>query len=206
MAGSPFLFDTDFRQERRKSAVTDEHVASARAEGHAQGFAAGEARARAESDHEIAALASLLSSQLTMLQADADARAAQIEEAAVELAVTLARRLGGGALARHPLAEIEEVARECFAHARTAPHLAVRVGEAGVEEVDRLLARLARESGYAGKIVVLGEPDMVAGSARIEWADGGMTVDPARRDDALKTGIERFFSGIDAGKTGETGT
>jgi flagellar assembly protein FliH len=206
MAGSPFLFDTDFRQERRKSAVTDEHVAAARAEGHAQGFDEGEAQARAQSDREIAALASLLSSQLTMLQADAEARAAEIEEAAVELAVTLARRLGGGALARHPLAEIEEVARECFAHARTAPHLAVRVGEAGVEQVDRLLARLAREAGYAGKIVVLGEPDMAAGSARIEWADGGMTVDPARRDEALEAGIGRFFSGLDAGKMGVTGT
>jgi flagellar assembly protein FliH len=206
MAGSPFLFDTDFRQERRKATISEEHVAEARAEGHAQGLAEGAARARAESDRELAALASLLSSQLTMLQEDAEARAGQIEEAALDLAVTLARKLGGGALARHPLADIEQVARECFAHARIAPHLAIRVAEAGVEQVDRLLARLAREAGYAGKIVVLGEPDMANGSARIEWADGGMMIDPARRDDALKDSVARFFAGrIDADRTGETG-
>jgi flagellar assembly protein FliH len=206
MAGSPFLFDTDFRQERRKSVISEEHVANARAEGYAQGVAEGEARARAGNDREIAALASLLSSQLSMIQADAETRAALIEEAAVELAVTLARKLGGGAIARHPLADIEQVARECFAHARTAPHLAIRVGEAGVEQVDRLLGRLAREAGYAGKIVILGEPDMADGSARIEWADGGMTIDPARRDDALRDSIGRFFGGrFDAVTTGENG-
>jgi flagellar assembly protein FliH len=196
MAGSsPFLFQTDFRQERRKNAISEEDVARARAEGQRQGEAEGEARARGDSEREIAALASLLSSQLTMLQADAEARAAQIEEGALELAVTLARKLGGAALAKFQLAEIEAMARECFTHARLAPHLVVRVGESEIDQVDRLLGKLAREAGFAGKIVVLGEPDIQASAARIEWADGGMAVDLAAREAALKNCIDRFFAG-----------
>jgi flagellar assembly protein FliH len=196
MAGSsPFLFQTDFRQERRKNAITEEDIIRARAEGRREGEAAGEARARGESEREMASLAALLSSQITTLQMDAEARAAIIEEAALELAVLLARKLGGAALARYPLAEIEAVARECFRHARAAPHLAVRVAEDRIEAVERLLAKLARESGYGGKIVVLGEPGLDRQAARIEWADGGLCIDPAAREAALQACIDRFFAG-----------
>ncbi|MGL4728993.1 MAG: FliH/SctL family protein, partial [Bosea sp. (in: a-proteobacteria)] len=160
-----------------------------------QGEAEGEARARSDSEREMAALASLLSSQLTALHEDAQARAARIEETALELAVTLARKLGGAALARFPLADIEAMARECFTHARLAPHLVVRVGESQIDEVDRLLGKLAREAGFAGKIVVLGEPDIQLSAARIEWADGGMVVDAAARETAIQTCIDRFFAG-----------
>jgi hypothetical protein len=31
-----------------------------------------------------------------------------------------------------------------------------------------MFARVGRESGYAGKVVVLGDPDMPAGDARME--------------------------------------
>ena len=37
-----------------------------------------------------------------------------------------------------------------------------------------MLKRLARERGFEGRIVVLGEPDIALGDARLEWADGGI--------------------------------
>ncbi len=194
MAGAPpFLFQTDFRQERRKNAITEADVARARAEGRAEGEAEGEARARAAADRDMAALASLLSSQLSMLLDDAASRAAEIEAGALACALTFARGIAGAALQRAPLAEIEALAREALIHARSAPHLAIRIAESEVETVDRLMARLARETGYAGQVVVLGEPEMAPGAARIEWADGGLVVDPAAREAAIMASVARLF-------------
>lgn len=44
---------------------------------------------------------------------------------------------------------------------------------------------LARERGYEGRLVVLGDPDMQAGDARIEWADGGIVRERARIEAAV---------------------
>ncbi len=50
-----------------------------------------------------------------------------------------------------------------------------------------MLKRLARERGFEGRIVVLGEPDIALGDARLEWADGGI-VRERRRFEAATGG------------------
>jgi flagellar assembly protein FliH len=45
--------------------------------------------------------------------------------------------------------------------------------------------RLARERGFEGRLVVLGEPDLAPGDARMEWADGGVVRDRARIEAAV---------------------
>ncbi len=47
------------------------------------------------------------------------------------------------------------------------------------------MRRLAREHGFEGRLVVLGEPDMPPGDARLEWADGGVVRERARIEAAL---------------------
>jgi flagellar assembly protein FliH len=61
----------------------------------------------------------------------------------------------------------------------------VRVHDSLVEEAEALVKRLARERGYEGRLVVLGDPDMAAGDARIEWADGGIVRERARIEAAV---------------------
>ena len=56
----------------------------------------------------------------------------------------------------------------------------VRVQDGLVEETEALMRRLARERGYEGRLVVLGDPDLALGDARIEWADGGVVRERAR--------------------------
>ena len=86
----------------------------------------------------------------------------------------LAGTLAGQALASYPLTTIGEAAAEAFGHLRGVPHLAIRVSDALVEDVDGLARRMARERGYDGRIIVLGDQDITPGDARIEWADGGI--------------------------------
>jgi flagellar assembly protein FliH len=193
MNAAKFIFETDFRNEAHGRRVSDMDVATAREQGHAEGFAAGREAARAEANAALTHMAGVIAAQAERLLAAQDERATSIEASAAAVAVTMARRLAGAALAEKPNALIEEAARECIVHARSAPHLAVRVNEAAVEDAERLFGRLARESGYAGKVVILGEPEIAAGDARFEWADGGVVIDRAALDAAINAAAEHVL-------------
>ena len=182
----PFLFDHDFRDPGRGGARA---VAEAEERGRAAGIAQGLAQAQHSIPGRLAEAAERLGMQAAALLAEADARQARLEEEAVGLALTLARKLAGEALDANPLGPIAEAAKEAFRHLSAVPHLAVRVNEALVEEVDALLARMARERGFAGRIVVVGEPDIPLGDARLEWADGGVVRERRATEAALADAV-----------------
>ena len=39
------------------------------------------------------------------------------------------------------------------------------------------IERLAKQSGFEGRLVILAEPEIVTGDCRIEWADGGVVLE-----------------------------
>ena len=190
-AAKKFMFATDFSGNGRK-AVDEAAIESARAEGYQTGLD----QARREADQQLGALMSQLVRQSERLLAQQDERLAQIEAQAAQLAVATARSLAGAALADKPLAQLLGAARECLAHARHAPHLAIRVHESLVETVEGKLAGLARETGFAGRIVVLGEPDIALGDGRLEWADGGIAIERAELDEAVEKAVAAVFGPI----------
>lgn len=185
MTTAKFIFETDFRNEARGRRVTDVEVVQAREDGFADGYAQGQQAARAEANAALTHMAGVIAAQAERLLAGQEERWGAIEAAAAALAVTIARRMAGAAMADRPAALIEQAARECIVHARAAPHLAVRVNEAAVDEAEALFGRLTRESGYAGKVIILGEPEIAPGDARFEWADGGVVIDRASLDDKI---------------------
>ena len=101
----------------------------------------------------------------------------------------LARRIAGDALDAKPLATIGEAARTALQHLRGVPHLVVRVNDALVDEAEALMKSLARERGYEGRLGVLGEPDLLPGDARIEWADGGIVRDRTRIEASVRDAL-----------------
>lgn len=187
-AAKKFMFDTDFRGNGRK-AVDEAALASARAEGFSSGLDQG----RRDADQQLSAVLAQLLRHGERLLAQQDERLAQIEAQAAQLAVATARSLAGAALADRPLAQLLAAARECLAHARHAPHLAIRVHESLVETVEGKLSGLAREAGFAGRIVVLGEPDIAIGDGRLEWADGGIAIERAELDEAVDRAVAAVF-------------
>ena len=72
-----------------------------------------------------------------------------------------------------------------------APHVAVRIADDLVDAAKTGLDRLAADRGFAGKLIVLGEPDMPPGDFRLEWADGGMARSGARLNDLMSSAIAR---------------
>ncbi len=192
-ASARFLFETDFRGSGNPQGPTDADLTAARQQGYSEGVAHGQAQALAEIEQRVQSMAGVLVQNIDSLLSEMDARTQAVEAAAAQVAVLLGERIGAAALAQNRMAGLESAARDCMAHARTAPHLAVRVHESMVEAVDALFARLGRETGFGGRVVVLGEPDIVPGDGRIEWADGGVLVEQDRIEQAVASAVERIF-------------
>ncbi|WP_349369227.1 flagellar assembly protein FliH [Salinarimonas sp.] len=185
-----FVFERDFsRPKGAPSARAEAALAEAEARGHARGVAEGRAQAQAEADAALAETLRRVGEASRALLADADARGAALEGQALAFAETLARTLAGAALERFPMDAVAEVARQAFGHLRGVPHLVVRVNEGLVDDVERLVEQMARERGFDGRLVVLGEPDIARGDARFEWADGGVARDGAAIADEVARSI-----------------
>ena len=83
-----------------------------------------------------------------------------------------------------------EAVRASFQHLRGVPHLVLRVNDGLVEPVQTRVQAMARERGYEGRLVVMGDPDIAPGDGRIEWADGGVVRDQARIEAAVDQALQ----------------
>lgn len=198
-ASRPFLFDTDFGRPRGPSPVEAEAAAQAAAErdaaaaaAHARGLQEGRAEAARQGQARLADALTRVGLAAAGLIHQSDARDAEREAQALAFATALAQRIAGEALDARPLATVEEAARAALRHLRGVPHLVLRLNEGLVEEAETLMRRLAREHGFEGRLVVLGEPDMAPGDARLEWADGGVVRTRARIEAAVAQALAPF--------------
>lgn len=183
-----FMFGTDFREGSRKAAG-EADIAAARAEG----FHAGQEQAHREAQAQLVGLTGQLARSAERLFAQEAARMAAVEERAAHVAIVAAKALAGAALAEKPLASLAGAIRECLSHARTAPHLVLRVHESVVEAAEELVRKLAAEHGFAGKLIVLGQPDIAPGDGRIEWAEGGFVLDSQQLAALVEQAVSRVF-------------
>lgn len=202
---NPFLFERDFRDPH--GAANPKHLADLRAaedEGFERGLAEGRARAEREIQARLAGAVEAVAGAVGDLLSRMDAHRAEVEADAAALALALARKLAGAALEAQPLTAIAEVAIGAFQHLRGVPHIVVRTHQPLVDHVDRLMHGLARERGFEGRIVVLGEPDMNPHDVRIEWADGGVVRDQARIEAAAAEVLASAGAGRASTRTMET--
>ncbi|KMO13076.1 FliH/SctL family protein [Methylobacterium platani] len=188
-----FLFDTDFRhpdgkpareepagtpeaaaQAEAEAAARAAALAQAEAEAYARGLQEGRAQAEAQVQARLADALNRVAAAAAGMIGAADTRDAECEAQALDFAVALGRKIAGAALDSQPVAAIAEAAGRALQHLRGVPHLAIRVHDALVDETEARVARLARERGYEGRLIVLGDPGLAPGDARIEWADGGV--------------------------------
>ncbi|KPF62522.1 hypothetical protein IP69_20320 [Bosea sp. AAP35] len=190
-SATKFTFGTDFREGGRRAAG-EADVAAARADG----IAIGREQGRREAESQLNGLVAQLARAAERLVAQEATHAEEVEAKAAYVAIVAARALAGAALSERPLAALENGLRECLAHARLAPHLVMRVNDGALEAAEALVKRLAQETGFAGRLVVLGEPDIAPGDGRIEWADGGFVIESERLgrlvDQAVATAFPAF--------------
>ncbi|MDP3407751.1 FliH/SctL family protein [Bosea sp. (in: a-proteobacteria)] len=186
-----FTFGTDFREGGRRAAG-EADVAAARAEG----VAAGREQGRREAEMQLNGLVAQLARAAERLVTQQAVHAAEVEAQAAYVAIVAAKALAGAALNERPAAALESGLRECLGHARLAPHLVMRVNDGAVEAAEGLVKRLVQEMGFAGRVVVLGDPDIAAGDGRIEWADGGFAIESERLAQLVDQAVATMFPGF----------
>ena len=121
----------------------------------------------------------------------------RMETEAVDVAVAVARKLCSELMSREPLAEIMALVSDCFSHLVSTPHLAVRINDGVYDAARERIERLAKQSGFEGRLVILAEPEIETGDCKIEWADGGMVLERAAIEAKINELVGRYMASRD---------
>jgi len=192
-APAKFLFDTDFAvAERGRPAMTAAEIAARLADAEAAGYRNGIADGKAEAEARAAAAFERIAAALDNLGRSLAAVETRLEIEAIDVAVAVARKLAPELIANEPIAEISALATDCFRHLVAAPHVVVRVNDRLHPSAREQLEQAVQSSGFAGRLVVLAEPEITPGDCRIEWADGGVKRDRAATEAAIDDAVARY--------------
>lgn len=153
-----------------------------------KGLAQGAEQARAEAQNNFntsieTALSKVMeemSGQLSsMLEAMSEFQRCQGDNA-LKLAVVVARKVMPQMLYDHAIETVEAVITEVLPAVLDEPRIVVRVNDAVLDQVNSRLDTLGAATGFAGQFIVLADPELGRTDCRVEWADGGVSVSPAK--------------------------
>src|ERR1700759_1586676 len=203
-APAKFLFDTDFgapdkSRDRPTQAEMAENIAAAEQRAYRDGFDAGQREAKAESDRRTALALEEIRLGMQGITAGFAGIETRMETEAVDVAVAVARKLCSKLIAAEPLGEITGLVKECFSHLVSTPHLVVRINASLYEVAREGIERLAKQSGFEGRLVILAEPEIATGDCRIEWADGGVVLERAAIDAKINELVGRYIASRNEG-------
>jgi flagellar assembly protein FliH len=199
-APAKFLFDMDFsapdrtRERPATAAEIAQKIATAEARAYRDGFDAAQREAKAESDRRAALALEEIGIALKRIAAGFSGIETRMETEAVDVAVAVARKLCDALIASEPLGEITALVSDCFSHLVSTPHLVVRINAALYETAHERIERLAKQSGFTGRLVILAEPEIETGDCRIEWADGGVVLERAAVEAKISELVGRYMA------------
>ncbi len=165
-------------------------VAQAREDAYAEGVAQGEKNATAMAAQTLAAAAGTLATRTGEMVAALDDAMTQSRREAVELAASIGRKLALHLLARHPTVELDALIAECMQSLNGVPHLVIRCHPDIADAIRDVATAHMQTSGFAGRLVVMGDPDQRLSDGRLEWVDGGLVRDIA----AISADIDKAIS------------
>jgi flagellar assembly protein FliH len=199
-APAKFLFDMDFsapdrmRERPATPAEIAQKVAAAEARAYRDGFDAAQREAKAESDRRSALALEGIGINIQAIAKRFSGIEARMETEAVDVAVAVARKLCSTLIAAEPLGEIMGLVKDCFSHLVSTPHLVVRINDTLYDAAHERIERLAKQSGFEGRLVILAEPEIETGDCRIEWADGGVVLERVAIEAKINELVGRYIA------------
>jgi flagellar assembly protein FliH len=199
-APAKFLFDMDFsapdkmRERAATPAEVAQKVAAAEARGYRDGYDAALREAKVESDRRAALALEEIGIAIKGIAVRFSGVETRMETEAVDVAVAVARKLCSELIAHEPLGEVTALVSDCFAQLVSTPHLVVRINEQLYEAAHDRIEKLAKQSGFAGRLVILAEPEIETGDCRIEWADGGVALERAAIEAKINELVGRYIA------------
>lgn len=169
-------------------------VAQAREEGYMEGIAAGERNASAVAAQTLAAAAGTLATQSAEMMAAFDDATGDMRREAAELAASVGRKLALNALARFPAVELDALIAECMQGLSGVPHLVIRCHPDLADAVRDIATGHMQTTGFSGRLVVMGDPEMRLGDGRLEWVDGGLVRDIAAISSEIDDRIKAYLA------------
>ena len=88
---------------------------------------------------------------------------------------------------------------ECMQSLGSVPHLVVRCHPSIADSIRDTATTHMQTSGFAGRLVVMGDPDLRVGDGKLEWVDGGLVRDIA----AISKDIDSKITAYLAAKSGK---
>jgi flagellar assembly protein FliH len=197
-APAKYLFDEDFGGAPAKKAG-EQPIAQAEherrvADASSQAYAKGLAAAAAETARLSAVALQVAAESISEIARRFSETEARIEAEAVDIAAAIARKLAPALIAREPFAEVAALVSDCLSHLSRAPHVVVRINDQIYQEARETLERIAHDSGFEGRLVILSEAAIAPGDCRIEWADGGVSRSAAETDALIGKMVRRYIA------------
>lgn len=198
---SKFTFDLDLGvADARSRVLTETRIAEmkkeARAEGYAQGLAEGERSTVAKAAKDLTTAAQQLGQHLARLTQESVTERKTHQGEAVELAAIIGRKLAGQMVDRLPAEELNRLVTDCLSSIEEAPHLVIRCNPQLGDAIKEVAEAQMATSGFSGKLIVMGEPDIPLGDGRIEWVEGGIARDTSALFDEIDANISQFLDAL----------
>jgi flagellar assembly protein FliH len=199
-APAKFLFDVDFgapdkvREKAATSAEIAVMIAEAEARAYRNGFDAAQHEAKVQSDRRAALALEEIGVAISGIAGRFSGIESRMETEAVDVAISVARKLCSELVAAEPLTEMMALVHDCFKHLVATPHLVVRINDQLYDEARERIEKMAKQSGFQGRLVILAEPDVVNGDCKIEWADGGVLLERAAIEAKINELVGRYMA------------
>lgn len=191
-----FLFDTAFDIEepdgdaaraRPEPTFTAAELEAAKQSAHADGMAAGLDQALRRLERQTAQALEEAGRQLASLHQQQTKSNEEVQRNALEVAVSVVRKLFPGIAARDGLPEVERVVVDSLRQVLDQPRVVIRVHDGLMQALQGRLQHVSESVGFSGQLVLIADDRLGPSDCRVEWADGG----------AERIG-ERIWSDIDA--------
>lgn len=180
-----FMFDRSFdgggghvhAPERKPVTLKPEQVDAMKKEAYEEGLAAGQKAAIDAQADQMAQIVARLDQRMQHLMENSEAAHKKQESAVGNVVLAIARKLLPDFVAKNGLQEIQALLGAIITEMVHEPRLVVRTNKSQFDVVNTRVTELSTQKAYAGKIVVLADPEIAVGDCRIEWADGGVERD-----------------------------
>jgi flagellar assembly protein FliH len=138
-----------------------------------------EAVEKAVTRHHHALEASVQALNLQLMQAFSESmeHSRSQQQDVLRLALGIAKKLAGAALARYPLDSIIPMLRDVLEAQSALPELRVRIAPELVEMMKPVCETLAKESGFKGTIMCVADASLGEGDAAVDWDQGHVVRD-----------------------------
>ena len=155
--------------DQAKKAAFAKGMAAGKIEGHNEGYS----KAASEIQATLADASVRLADGIEQMMADRDDLNAGRTGQPLKIALAILSKLLPVTIERHGREELEAFIVSCLMEAVDEPRLSIKVGQSVLEQMRPRIEELAKQRGFGGRLIILGEPKLGASDARIEWAEGG---------------------------------